>query len=595
MLDLADQRDGALLGVEQSLLGQSWSARAVELHVVDAIAQRTGLSEIIARVIAARGVSLDEVENFLDPSIRYSLPDPSILKDMDAAAERLAKAVMGKENITVFGDYDVDGATSSGVFIQYLRAIGADASAYIPDRLSEGYGPNAPALEKLAAAGTQLVVTVDCGIQSYDALEAGAAAGLEVVVIDHHKAEPELPKAVAIVNPNRLDDDSDLGHLAAVGVTYLLIIALNRTLRAKGYFKDGRAEPNLLQFLDMVALGTVCDVVPLKGLNRAFVRQGLKVMAQRCNIGLTALMDAAGLDARPDAYHLGFLLGPRINAGGRVGESDSGTRLLTMKDAAQASELAQHLDFLNKERQAIEAGVLDAAIAQVGDPGDAPVIFACGNGWHPGVVGIVASRLKDRFQRPAIVIGLENGVGKGSGRSIAGVDLGAVIIAARQEGLLVNGGGHAMAAGLTVESAQVEALREFLMAQLSAAVAASRASQGLKLDGVLSLSGVTPELASQLEKAGPFGVGNPTPRFAVPDCTIVSADIVGKDHVRLILAQGQGARVKAMAFRQGETQFGQNLLNSVGRKFHMAGRIKRDDWGAKPKAELHLDDASPII
>jgi len=595
MLDLVDHGDGALLGVERSLLGQSWSTRPVELHVVEAIAQRTGLPEIIARVIAARGVALDDVEEFLDPSLRNSLPDPSVLKDMDVAVERLAHAVMAGESITVFGDYDVDGATSSGVFIQYLRAIGADASAYIPDRLKEGYGPNGPALEKLAAAGTRLVVTVDCGIQSYDALEAGAAAGLDVLVVDHHKAEPELPKAVAVVNPNRLDDESDLGHLAAVGVTYLLIVALNRQLRVKGYFQSRRAEPNLLQFLDMVALGTVCDVVPLKGLNRVFVRQGLKVMAQRRNIGLTALMDVAGLDARPDAYHLGFMLGPRINAGGRVGESDSGTRLLTMKDTAQASELAQHLDVLNKERQAIEMAVLDAAIAQVGNPGDVPVIIVYDEGWHPGVVGIVASRLKDRFQRPAVVIGMENGTGKGSGRSINGVDLGAVIIAARQQGLLLNGGGHAMAAGLTVGAEKIDALCEFLITQLAAPVARARAAQGLKLDGVLSLSGVTPELVSQLEQAGPFGVGNPTPRFAVPDCTIVSADIVGKDHVRLILAQGQGARVKAMAFRQGETQFGQNLLNSVGRKFHVAGRLKRDDWGAKPKAELHLDDASPII
>ncbi|MGD8326762.1 MAG: single-stranded-DNA-specific exonuclease RecJ [Sphingomonadales bacterium] len=590
---ISDERQ-ALLGVKHSLMGQSWAARDVDMPLVEAIAQRAGLPEIVARVIAGRGVGLDGVEQFLTPSLRESLPDPSILKDMDSAAQRLAAAVKRGEPITVFGDYDVDGATSSGVFIQYLRTIGADAGAYIPDRLSEGYGPNAKALEHLASQGVKVVVTVDCGIQAYDALAAGTRAGLEIIVIDHHKAEPELPEAVAVVNPNRLDDDSGLGHLAAVGVTYLLIIALNRALRQEGYFNGTRTEPNLLQFLDMVALGTVCDVVPLKGLNRVFVRQGLKVMAQRRNIGLTALMDVSGLDAKPDAYHLGFLLGPRINAGGRVGESDSGTRLLTMTDGAQAFDLAQHLDQLNKERQAIEAAVLEAALAQVGDPGGAPFILAHDEGWHPGVVGIVASRLKDRFQRPAFVIGFENGVGKGSGRSISGVDLGAAVIAARQEGLLLNGGGHAMAAGLTVEHEQMKELSAFLTTHLTAQVARAQASRGLTLDGVLSLSGVTPELVEQLEQAGPFGVGNPTPRFAIPDCTIVAADIVGKDHLRLILAQGQGARIKAMAFRQGDTQFGQTLLHSVGQKLHVAGRLKRDDWGARPKAELHLDDADLI-
>lgn len=591
-LGLTDLDERSVLGVENSLQGQRWTARPISPHITAAIAQRYGVPDVVARVLNARGVGLEDVEEFLEPSLRASLPDPSVFKDMDAAAERLAQAIVSREKIVIFGDYDVDGATSSAVLIHFIRQLGGVVSAYIPDRLKEGYGPNALALQRLARDGARLVITVDCGIQAYDALSAGVDAGLDILVVDHHKAEPDLPRALALVNPNRLDDNSDQGHLAAVGVAFLLTIATNRALRQRGFYVKGRGEPDLLALLDVVALGTVCDVVPLKGLNRSFVRQGLKVMAARGNVGLAALMDVAGLDERPDAYHLGFILGPRINAGGRVGEADLGTRLLTTQDRAEAMHIARHLDDLNKERQAIESAVQDAALMQVGDPGGAPLVFAHGVGWHAGVVGIVASRLKERFKRPTIVIGFENGVGKGSGRSIAGVDLGAAIIAARQEGLLVNGGGHAMAAGLTVDPDKTSALHEFLLSWLAAPVAAAQADAGLNLDGVLSLRGATPELVTALDKAGPYGVGNPTPKFAIGDCTIVSADVVGRDHVRLILVQSDGARMKAMAFRQGETQFGQTLLTSIGRKVHVAGKLKRDDWGNSPRAELHLDDAA---
>ncbi|MFZ5610063.1 MAG: single-stranded-DNA-specific exonuclease RecJ [Pseudomonadota bacterium] len=587
-----DDADRPLLGVARSLRGQRWQARAAEPHMAEALAQAAGLPDIVGRVMAARGVSLEAAASFLNPSLRDSLPDPDCLADMALAAQRLAQAVMAGEPVVVFGDYDVDGATSSALLLRYVRGVGGRISAYIPDRLREGYGPNAPALEKLARAGARLVLTVDCGTQAHAALAAGRAAGLDILVIDHHKVEATLPPATAIINPNRLDDRSGLGHLAAVGVAFLLLVAVNRHLRGAGWFGPNRPEPDLLALLDLVALGTVCDVVPLIGLNRAFVHQGLKVLAGRRNIGLRALADVAGLDERPSAYHLGFLLGPRVNAGGRVGKADLGTLLLATEDEAEAQAIARHLDALNCERQALEAVVLEAALAQAGAPEGAPLVMVAAAGWHPGVIGIVASRLKERFQRPALVIGIENGVGKGSGRSMTGVDLGAAVIAARGEGLLVNGGGHAMAAGLTVAEDKIPALREFLIAHLALPVSVARQSAGLQLDGALSLSGATVSLIETLEAVGPFGVGNPAPRFAIPDCTLVAADLVGRDHVRMILAQADGARIKAMAFREGDTAFGQSLLTARGRRLHVAGKLKRDDWGAVPKAELHLDDAA---
>ncbi|RME67999.1 MAG: single-stranded-DNA-specific exonuclease RecJ, partial [Alphaproteobacteria bacterium] len=476
-----------LLGVARSLLGQGWYARTAPAHLAEALAQRLGVPEIVGRVLAARGVGLDEAEAFLEPSLRLAMPDPSVLAGMDEAAARLAAAVRGGEDVVIFGDYDVDGATSAALLIRFLRAAGGRARHYIPDRLREGYGPNAAALQRLAAEGAGLVVTVDCGIQSFEALAAAGAAGLDVIVVDHHRALPELPPAVAVVNPNRLDDASGLGHLAAVGVAFMLAVAANRALRSAGHYGAARREPDLLGLLDLVALGTVCDVVPLTGLNRAFVRQGLKVMAARGNAGLRALADVAGLDEPPAAYHAGFLLGPRVNAGGRVGEADLGTRLLSLDDGAEAARIAAHLDALNQERRDIEASVLDAALAKVGDPGGAPVIVAAGRGWHAGVVGIVAARLKDKFRRPTLVVALEDGVGKGSGRSIAGVDLGAAVIEARRRGLVQAGGGHAMAAGVTVAEDRLDDLRAFLTETLAGPVAAARAEPGLGLDGLLSV------------------------------------------------------------------------------------------------------------
>ena len=585
------------LGVTRSLAGRRWRLRGQEERVAQRLAQEFDLDPAVGRVLAGRGIAPEDVPGFLNPSLRESLPDPSALRDMDAAAERLAAAIVAGEQVAVFGDYDVDGATSAALLGHFFAAVGGRLRLYIPDRLKEGYGPNAPALERLAREGVSLVVTVDCGTLSFVPLAAAAAVGLEVIVVDHHKADAALPEAVAVINPNRLDEDGALGHLAAVGVTFLLVVAVNRALRAAGWYRTERSEPDLRNWLDLVALGTVCDVVPLTGLNRALVAQGLKVMAARRNTGLAALADVARLSSAPEAYHLGFLLGPRVNAGGRVGEADLGARLLLSDDAEEANRLAERLDAFNAERQALEADVFDAAlagiVAEVGDGEPHPLVFAAGTGWHPGVIGIVASRLTERYGRPSIVIAIaEDGTAKGSARSIPGVDIGAAIIDAAHSGLIVQGGGHPMAAGLTARAGQLEELRAFLAERFETKVAAARAGRCLDLDGALSIKGCRVELVEALDRLAPFGVGNPTPRFALPEVAIVRADIVGKGHVRTILVGGDGARLKGIAFRAAESALGQALLAGVGRRFHIAGRLKRDDWGVTPKVELLIDDAA---
>ncbi|MBM3541284.1 MAG: single-stranded-DNA-specific exonuclease RecJ, partial [Alphaproteobacteria bacterium] len=455
-----------------------------------ALAQRLELPEIVGRVMAGRGVTLDTADAYLNPTLRALLPDPSHLRDMDKAAARLAKAVMAGERIAIFGDYDVDGATSAALLHRFLSAVGAPPRLYIPDRMAEGYGPNAAALRRLASEGVAVVVTVDCGIVAFEALEEGAEAGLDVVVVDHHVAEPRLPRAHAVVNPNRLDETSPLKQLAAVGVAFMLAIATNRALRAAGWYGAGRPAPDLLDWLDVVALGTVCDVVPLTGLNRALVTQGLKIMARRANAGLAALADVARLDEAPAAYHAGFVLGPRVNAGGRVGESDLGVRLLTTEDPAEAAALAKRLDAHNRERQALEARALDGALAQaMGETG--PLVLVAHGSWHPGVIGIVASRLVERFNRPAAVVALAGAEGKGSARSVPGVDMGAAVIAARQAGHLANGGGHPMAAGFTVSAAKLDALRAFLAERIGAEIARNKVVPALSLDGALALGAAT--------------------------------------------------------------------------------------------------------
>jgi single-stranded-DNA-specific exonuclease len=583
-----------VLGVTTSLSGKAWRWRGGNMELGAADAQGLDHS-ILDQLLLTRGVAEDDLARHARPTLRDFLPDPSTFRDMDTAAERLAQAVMRGEQVTIYGDYDVDGATSAALLVELLRQLGHDAGYYIPDRLLEGYGPSGEALVRLAEAGSQLIVTVDCGAMAHEALAMAKRAGVDVIVVDHHKCSPELPEAAALVNPNRLDE-SDLGaahgHLAAVGVAFLLAVALVRTLRGAGWFAQ-RPEPDLKGLLDLVALGTVADVAALHGLNRAFVAQGLKVLAKRERIGMAALIDASRLTRAPQCSDLGFALGPRINAGGRIGESTLGVRLLTTTDAEEARAIAIQLSQLNEERRAIEAEVQEAAEAQLAGQHNMAVQVLSGHGWHPGVIGIVAGRIKEKTGKPAIVIALDETQGKGSGRSISGVDLGAAIIAARESGLLVAGGGHAMAAGLTIEPARLADFAGFLDERLARDVERARAGAAMLLDLALAPGGLTPELVETLEAAGPYGVGWPAPRIAVGPVRIVKADIVGKDHVRLVASGNDGKSFKAIAFRAVETEMGQTLLHRhQGRRFHLAGRAKIDDWGNRPAAELQLEDAA---
>ncbi|MBB4153192.1 single-stranded-DNA-specific exonuclease [Sphingomonas jinjuensis] len=579
-----------VLGVTSSILGQPWRWRALAADG----RQGWGDDDLVTQLLLARGAPREALDLHRTPSIRGFMPDPSVFRDMDRAAQRLADAVEAREKIAVFGDYDVDGATSAALMILVLRALGVEAIAYIPDRLLEGYGPSGDALVRLAREGASLIVTVDCGAQAFEALEAAHAAPVDVVVVDHHKCASALPVAHALVNPNRLDEAEDAaahGHLAAVGVCFLLAAALVRTLRARGFFAD-RPEPKLIDHLDLVALGTVADVAQLRGLNRAFVTQGLKVMAQRRNIGLAALIEASRLTRAPTCSDLGFALGPRINAGGRVGRANLGVRLLTTRDPEEARTIAVELDRLNDERRQIEAGVQEAAEAMA-DTGRRVVVVS-GDGWHPGVIGIVAGRLKEKLGRPVIVIAVdEKGVGKGSGRSITGVDLGNAVIAAKEAGLLAAGGGHAMAAGLTIGAGDIAAFADFLEDKLAVTVDRARDDRALLVDAVLATGGVNPALVESLEVGGPYGTGWPAPRVAAGPVRIIRADVVGNGHVRCIVAGDDGRSLKAMAFRAAETPLGQALLGAAPhRKLWLAGRAKLDDWGSRPAAELHIDDAA---
>ena len=589
---MASQALSYVLGISSSLTGRAWRWRGGNME----LGNTPGLGDdIVRQLLLSRGVAAEDIERHRNPTLRNFLPDPSLFRDMDVAADRIAQAVIAGERITIYGDYDVDGATSSALLIRLLRELGVEADYYIPDRLLEGYGPSGEALVKLGQAGSSLIVTVDCGAMAHEALGMAHEAGIDVIVVDHHKCAADLPKTVALVNPNRLDEEDEAaahGHLAAVGVAFLLAIALVRTLRERDFFA-ARKEPDLLALLDVVALGTVADVAALQGLNRAFVSQGLKVMAKRDNIGMSALIDASRLKRAPACSDLGFALGPRINAGGRVGESTLGVRLLTTQDPEEAREIAAQLSALNEERRAIEAEVQEAAEEQLAAQHNRAVHLVAGEGWHPGVIGIVAGRIKEKTGKPSLVVALDGDTGKGSGRSIAGVDLGAAIIRARDEGLLVAGGGHAMAAGLTVAADQVEALADWLDRMLEGQVARASAERAMALDLAVAPGGLTPELVHSLEEAGPYGVGWPGPRVAVGPVRLVKCDIVGTDHVRLIAAGEDGKSFKGIAFRAAESDMGQALLHgSRGRRLWLAGRVKIDDWGNRPQAELHLEDAA---
>jgi single-stranded-DNA-specific exonuclease len=582
-------------GVSQSLSGRAWRWRGGNMELPSGA---IGLEDnIVTQLLLSRGVEREDLERHRKPTLAGFLPDPSCFQDMDNAAERIAQAILAGETMTVYGDYDVDGATSAALLIRLFRMLGHDARYYIPDRLLEGYGPSGEALVKLGEQGSSLVITVDCGAMAQEALSMARDAGVDVIVVDHHKCPPDLPPTIALVNPNRLDESDEAaahGHLAAVGVAFLLAIAVVRTLRVRGYFTE-RSEPDLRGLLDLVALGTVADVAALHGLNRAFVAQGLKVMAKRNNVGMSALIDASRLKRAPVCSDLGFALGPRINAGGRVGESTLGVRLLTTENAEEAQAIAAQLSALNEERRAIEAEVQQAAEEQLAGQHNRAVHLVAGHGWHPGVIGIVAGRIKEKTGKPSIVIAIdgESGEGKGSGRSIAGVDLGAAIIAARENGLLVAGGGHAMAAGLTIDGDRLEQFSEWLEERLAGPVSRAVAEQAVTLDLAVGPSGLTPDLVNSLDLAGPYGIGWPGPRVAVGPVHVIKADIVGTDHLRLIAGSPDGGTLKAIAFRAANTEWGQAILHGArGRRLWLAGRAKIDDWGNRPAAELHLEDAA---
>jgi single-stranded-DNA-specific exonuclease len=585
------------LGVENSATGRAWRDRLDERGAARAlaIAQRHEIPELLARILAGRNVEADVVDAFLDPTIKRSMPDPDVLTAMPEAAARIAAAMARGESIAIFGDYDVDGATSAAVLARFLRHGGIEPLIHIPDRLFEGYGPNVEAVRALAARGATLLVTVDCGTTSIEPLSEAKALGMDVVVIDHHQADEALPPAFAIVNPNRRDDLSGLGYLAAVGLVFMTVVAVNRELRARGFWTTERPEPDLLSFLDDVALGTVADVVPLIGLNRAFVAKGLLVLRRREQPGLVSLMDVARLSGPPEAWHLGFLLGPRINAGGRVGRADLGVRLLLEPDPIEAAKIAAELDRLNRERQAIEQETLAQAeaeaMAALGIEEKGAVVITAAEGWHPGVVGLIAARLKEKFGRPAFAIALEpGGIGTGSGRSIAGVDIGRAVRRGVAEGLLVKGGGHAMAAGVTLRKGALAQFRAFLEAALSADVATARRLSGLMIDGAVSAAGANLDLVAMIERAGPFGSGNPEPVIALPAHSVSYAEEVGQAHMRVRLKSADGASVNAIAFRAAGQKLGTALLNSRGRQVHAAGSFAIDRWQGEERVQFRLTD-----
>jgi len=587
------------LGVERSFAGRPWRGRldaAGEARAL-AIAQAGGCDDVLARVLAGRGVALEEVARHLDPTLRALMPDPYTIADMEKATLRLADAARRSEKIAIFADYDVDGAASAALLSEYLEACGCETIVHIPDRVLEGYGPNREAMAAFAARGASLVVTVDCGAVSHQPIVEANKLGLDVVVFDHHQAPERLPEALAIVDPNRQDDLSGLGHLCAAGVVYMGLVALNRALRDSGFF-NGRAAPDLLAGLDLVALATVADVVPLVGLNRAFVARGLATMRQRKRVGLAALFDAARADGPPRAYHLGFLIGPRINAGGRVGDAGLGVKLLTTRDEAQARAIAAELDTLNGARQQIELATLAEAeaeaLAALGLEERGAAIVVAGQGWPSGVVGLVAARLKERFERPAFALALNGAEAVGSGRSIAGVDLGRVVRAAVDSGLAIKGGGHAMAAGITLAAARVGEFRAFLEERLAAPVAAARALSGLSIDAALTATGATVALAQAVESAGPFGAGNPEPVFALPRHRLVDVFPAGGEHLRLRAVAGDGAAVEAIAFRVVGKPLGEALKKARGDAVHLAGSLTINRYGGREKAQLRLIDAAAV-
>lgn len=588
-------RPEAAFGVARSFSGRRWRLEAGDDALARQLQQELTLSPVLARLLAARGIPVAEAYDYLNPTLKKFLPDPLVLAEMDLAVARVKRALEAGERIAVFGDYDVDGSTSTALMTNFLTALGAQPRIYIPDRMTEGYGPSAPAIQALKAEGTSLVVTVDCGASGGAAFEMARDVGLDVVVLDHHRVEAR-PDAAAHVNPNQPSDQSGLTYLCAAGVTFLFLVALNRALREASFFEArGIPEPDLREQLDLVGLATVCDVVPLVGVNRAFVRQGLGQLSKLSRPGLAALA-AIGKSAPPfTSYHLGFVFGPRINAGGRVGRSGLGADLLTARDAEAAEEFATQLDLHNRERQGIEKLILEEAVAMAAAQDNVPFLLVANDGWHPGVVGIVAGRLKERFAKPSFVAGFEGGMGRGSARSIPGIDIGRMVRAAKEQGLIEAGGGHAMAAGFSLMAEQLSGFRKFLEQQFSGTEAAYEEAAGLVLDAVSSPAAAGRNLVAEIALAGPYGAGNPEPLLAFPDVRVAFADVVGGAHVKVRLTGGDGAKLDAIAFRAAGTPLGEGLLQSRGRPIHVAGKLRTDDWNGQQRVQLQIEDAAASI
>jgi single-stranded-DNA-specific exonuclease len=589
----------AFLNVLTSAKGQRWQARLEDTRTAEAISQRYELPEILGRVMAARGVQLDEAEAFLNPTLRGLMPPPSSVRDMEKGAARLAEAIIARHTIGIISDYDVDGVSSAAIMLRFLGSVGSTALVHIPDRISEGYGPSQMAVSKLAEQQTQVLLTLDCGVLSHDPLAHAADLGLEAIIVDHHQAGVDLPQAHAVINPNRQDDTSGLGYLCAAGVVMMLVAATNKELRARGFYTAEQPEPNMLQWLDLVALATICDVVPLKGLNRAYVTQGLKIMARRDNLGLAALADVAGLKRKPDVYALGFMLGPRLNAAGRIGHADDALALLIENHKGEAHNQARALDDMNRQRQSIEMRVVEDAKAQaeaaMGKDRKPAVIVTASEGWHPGVVGLAAARLKETYRVPSFALAIKKhtGLATGSGRSITGVDLGSAVRDALEKGLITKGGGHAMAAGLTLKTEGLAALRQFFDERLAASVDAAR-DDALNIDGALTAKAATLDLIELLEQAGPYGAAHPSPMFVFPAHRVVYADAAGADHIRCTLASSDGTRIKAIAFRAMGTDMGELLLSERQFPLHIAGRLVADEWGAKRVPALQIEDVARV-
>ncbi|MDR3326319.1 MAG: single-stranded-DNA-specific exonuclease RecJ [Rhodospirillaceae bacterium] len=588
----------AFLNIEQSLTGRYWQMAIVDERKAMAICQRLDLPDTVGRVLSTRNIDLDSISFFLNPKLRELLPDPFHLLDMRIAVDRLVKAIIEGDTIGIFGDYDVDGATSLALLHRFFTAVGVPVRTYIPDRITEGYGPNIPALLTLRTEGINIVITVDCGTTAFNTLDVAYQIGLDLIVVDHHKSETKLPKAFAVINPNRLDESSSYGYLAGVGVSFLLIIAINSELRKINWFSNERQTPNLLQWLDIVALGTICDMVPLIGLNRAIVSQGLKILALRTNVGISALVDNSNIKERLTSNHVGYTLGPRINAAGRIGRADLGMQLLVTDDQIEATRLANSLEIYNKDRKDLTEQILQAAIEQVESAENRisdsnSIIIVAGNNWHPGIIGIIAARLRDRYNKPACVIAMNEIECKGSGRSIPGLDLGATIIAARQSGLLINGGGHALAVGFSVTRERLKELSVFLVEHLTAQMNESIIPI-LRLDGILNISGISIDLVENLNRLEPFGIGNAEPRFVIVGSRIIASRVVGMNHISCKVAGRSGKSIKAIAYNSVDSKLGQTLLINNGTPLHLTGTLRIDNWQGKKNIQLLIDDAATI-